>query len=123
MIEETYELSPIGKRIAEKIAQSENSESLEQFMKLFRQISDLVYHSYLELDNEFKKEDCLDCLETVKLTRGDKILHNFLEKSTFKFMSMHEPLSYNITEYRDFYSSLKKVTVPEILTPPKGGNV
>lgn len=123
MIEETYELSPIGKRIAENIAQSENNESLEQFMKIFRQNSDTIYHAYLELDNEFKKEECPESSQTVKLTRGDKILHKFLEKSTFKFMSMHEPLSHNITEYREFYNSLKKVIVPEILTPPKGGSV
>lgn len=122
MIEDTLELSPIGKRIADYVAKSENSEYLEQFNKFFRQNSDLIYHAYQELDMEFKKEENNESADFVKLTRGDRILYKLLEKTMFTFMSMHEPLSYDITEYKRFYNSLKKVTVPELLIPPKGGN-
>ena len=122
MIKETYELSPIGKKLADEITQFENCESFETFLNQFKQNSDKVYHAYQVLEREFKKEEDPENSETVNLTRGDKKLYGLLEKSTHIFMSMHEPLSSNIAEYREFYNSLKKVTSPENFTMPNGGN-
>lgn len=122
MIKETYELSPIGKKLVDEITQFENCESFETFLNQFKQNSDKVYHAYQVLEREFKKEEDPENSETVNLTRGDKKLYGLLEKSTHIFMSMHEPLSSNIAEYREFYNSLKKVTSPENFTMPNGGN-
>lgn len=120
MIDSTYELSPFGKKIAENLTKTENTENIKLFMKIFRMNSDIIYHSFLEMEQEFKKERDPEHSQSVKLTHGDEILYKLLEKTTFKFMSMYEPLNYNIEEYKGFYESLKRVNNPEILTPPKG---
>lgn len=123
MIDDSYELSPIGQKIVAELAQTDNCTAVETFMKQFKSNSDLIYHSYLELDAEFRRERQPEEKKTIRLTHGDEILLQFLEKSTHQCMSMHEPLSNNLNDYLGMYGSLKRVANPEVyMAPPNMDN-